>query len=214
MDEAIERLLQNSSSSSSSTKPSLSLDTEDNSPIVIEDEIEPLTLQALLQDHSAKVMNKTSEYRLSVNRSTPDTLWQSVMSFYKSSKVKSYKLKQELVIDFSETGEVGADSGALRREFFEDAILQANLRLLEGDDERRVLKKDWGMDLEYEGFGMLVAHSVLQEGPGIPCLSPCMFQFLAGEDAYPVKEDIPLNAATHQLITFIEEVSYIELHTT
>ena len=80
-------------------------------------------------------------------------------------------------------------------------------RLLEGDDEMRILKKDWGMCMEYKCFGMLVAQSLLQEGPGIPCLCPSMFEFISGEDAYPVKEDIPLNAATHQLITFIEEVS-------
>ena len=56
---------------------------------------------------------------------------------------------------------------------------------------------------------MVVAHSVLQEGPGIPCMSPAMFEFLAyqnPDECYPVKDDIPLNIATHELISFIEEV--------
>lgn len=199
MDEAVERLLQESTVE----PPSSFLDI--SSPIVIEDE--DFSLRSLLTCHARKIMDLTSEYSISVNRSTPDSLWQAVMSFYKGSKTKSYKLKKELVIEFCGTGEVGADSGALRREFFEDAISQANLRLLEGDDTRRVLKKDWGMDLEYESFGTMVAHSLLLEGPGIPYLAPSMFQFLSGLDVYPVKEDIPLNAATHQLISFIDDVS-------
>lgn len=178
-------------------------------PIEIGDE--PMTLQHLLHLQADKVLDMSSEYTLTVNRSTGESLWQTVMSFYKSSLAKSYKLRKELVIDFRGTGEVGADSGALRKEFFEGAIEQANLRLLEGEDDRRVLKKDWGMEYEYESFGALVAHSVLQEGPGIPCLSPCIFQYFSGVDSYPVKEDIPLNAGTHQLISFIEEVSNTQL---
>ena len=66
-------------------------------------------------------------------------------------------------MQFDATGEVGADSGALRREFFEDAIYQANLLLLEGEDDRRVFKKDWGMEFLVEIMGMLVAHSIIQE---------------------------------------------------
>ena len=63
------------------------------------------------------------------------------------------KLRMELIVQFDATGEVGADSGALRREFFEDAICQANLLLLEGEDERRVLKKtgDWNSSPKFLG---------------------------------------------------------------
>jgi hypothetical protein len=192
------------SSSSSSSQPQYG---SASNPIGIETEVERLTLEHLLHHQADKMLDNSSEYTLRVDRSTADSLWLSVMSFYKSSLSKSYKIRRELVVDFQRTGEVGADSGALRKEFFEGAIEQANARLLEGEDERRVLKKDWGMELEYESFGTLVAHSILQEGPGIPCLSPCAFQYLIGEDTYPVKEDIPLNMATHQLISFIEEVS-------
>ena len=72
---------------------------------------------------------------------------------------KPLKLCQELIVQFDATGEVGADSGALRHEFFEDAIYQANLLLL-GEDDRHVLKKDWGMEFLVEIMGMLVAHSI------------------------------------------------------
>ncbi len=70
------------------------------------------------------------------------------------------------------SSESGADSGALRREFFEDAIVQANLNLLEGEDDRRMFKKDWGMESVYEMMGLLIAHSILQNGPGLRCLNP------------------------------------------
>ena len=67
-----------------------------------------------------------------------------------------------------------------------------------------------------EIMGMVVGHSIMQEGPGIPCLSPCLFEYMVRgnrDEWYPVKEDIPLNITTHNLITFIEEVSssYTEL---
>lgn len=169
------------------------------------------TLEGLLREHSDKVVSPTSEYKLAVDRSTTDALWHSVVCFYKGAKVKPKKLHHELVVEFAATGEVGVDSGALRKEFFEDAITQADQRLFEGEPTRRIVKKDWGLELMYEVTGMLVAHSVLQEGPGIPCLSPCMYEYiLKGEvdDCYPVKEDIPLNLSTHELITFVEEVSH------
>ena len=50
------------------------------------------------------------------------------------------KLRRELVIEFD--GEAGADSGALCREFCEDALKEANTRLIAGDSERRIPKKD------------------------------------------------------------------------
>lgn len=175
--------------------------------VVVSDDEKPTSLKELLKGH-AKQNNLVEEYRLSVDRSTPESLWQVVVSFYKSCKFKPYKLRQELVVDFSGTGEIGADCGALRREFFEDSIIQANLHLLEGESERRVVKKDWGMELEYECFGMLVAHSILQGGPGVPCFCSSMFDYLSGQDVYPVKQDIPLHAGTHHLISFIEEVSF------
>ena len=131
-----------------------------------------------------------------------------LFAFIKNAIVKPGKLRKELVIQFD--GEAGADSGALRHEFFEDIIYQGNLRLFEGENDRRIVKKDWGLEVICEIFGMMVAHSIMQEGPGFPCLSPCMFQYLATEmsdECFPVKEDIPLNIATHDLLTFIEEVS-------
>ena len=46
----------------------------------------------------------------------------------------------------------------------------------------------------FEICGMLVAHSVLQSGPGLLCLSTSIYAYLvSGDSAYcfPTKSDIP-----------------------
>ena len=56
---------------------------------------------------------------------------------------------------------------------------------------------------------MLIAHSMMQGGPGFPCLSSAIYHYLvSGSPTYcfPVKEDIPLDISTHVLHTFIEKV--------
>ncbi len=57
---------------------------------------------------------------------------------------------------------------------------------------------------------MLLAHSLVQGGPGLPCLSPAVFEFFVSgntSERYPSKDDIPLDLSTHNLITFIDKVS-------
>ena len=169
----------------------------------------PASLYSLLTLHQSKVIDQTAEHMLHIDRSTPDKLWQGVLGFYKSAMLKPYKLHQELVVQFISTGEVGADSGALKREFFEDALVEANNRFFEGDENRRIIKKDYGLEFMCEIGGMLVAHSIMQEGPAFACLSQCMFQYISNDDCYPELEDIPLNVTTHVLITYIEKVKEI-----
>ena len=55
-------------------------------------------------------------------------------SFYKGAISKPQKLRRPLVVNFVNTGEIGSDAGALRKEFFEDAIREVNDRLFEGED--------------------------------------------------------------------------------
>ena len=153
-------------------------------------------------------LDVVSQYCLAIDRSTPERLWVGAIAFYKRAKTKPELLRKDLCIQFEGTGECGSDGGALRREFFEDVIKEANSRLLEGDERRRVVKKDWGMETMYEIMGMMVTHSVLLGGPGLPCLSPSMYQYMCGhgDACYPTIEDIPLNLATYDLIRFIQKV--------
>ena len=155
-----------------------------------------LTLESVLRVHSEGVINSTSEYSLSVDRSSVERLWLSATSFYKGAMVRPEKLTRQLVVSFTETGEIGADSGALRNEFFEEALKQANARLFEGEEYARVPKKDYTLQVLFELAGMLVAQSVLQGGPGIPCLSEAIFDYISEEECYPCKADIPVNLAT------------------
>ena len=117
------------------------------------------------------------------------------------------KLAKTLVVSFK--GEAGADAGSMRREFFEDALREANLRLFEEEDDRRVPKKDWAREVMFKVVDMLIAHSLLQQGPGFTCLSPAVFEYLVSDrlsQCFPTMADIPLNLSTHDLITFIEKV--------
>ena len=39
-------------------------------------------------------------------------------------------------------------------------------------------RKDVGLGLLFEVAGMLLRHSIIQGGPGFPCLSPTVFDYL------------------------------------
>ena len=56
---------------------------------------------------------------------------------------------------------------------------------------------------------MVFAHSVFQEGPGMLCICRVVFKYLLHGDTsecFPVKEDIPMNLATCDLLITIEKV--------
>ena len=64
--------------------------------------------------------------------------------------------------------------------------------------------------------GAMVAHSMLQGGPGFPCLHPAVYQLMVLGDSvqltslqpeeFPTADDIPRNAATMDLLEMIDEV--------
>ena len=144
-------------------------------PIVIDPPVEePKSLELLLHTHAEAVIDDSKYYKLSVDRSSNNSLWDTSMTFYKNALAKPKKIKRELIVEFIGTGEVGVDAGALKKEFFQATLNEVNERLFEGEPSRRVVKKDWGLQMlhVYEVAGLMVAHSVLQEGPGFPCLSP------------------------------------------
>ncbi len=179
-----------------------------SNPIVVDPGSKrPENGQQLLADHSHSVVSNNEEYMLTVDRSTQDNLWMAAISFYKNAKARPHKLKKQLVVHFAQ--EAAADSGSLRREFFEDALREANNRLFDGEISTRIPKKDWSLEVLMEIGGMMVAHSLVQGGPAFQCLSPAIFDYLVTANAceiYPTKEDIPLDITTHSLISFIEKV--------
>ncbi len=164
------------------------------------------TLNQMIRKHSEKVLTPTPQVVLNVSR---DTLWPTAFAFYKSTLHDPDKLKKRLSVVFEH--EPGVDAGSVGAEFFELLLREVNLKLFEGGDRRRLPKRDWGSELEYEIAGTIVSHSVLHAGPGFPCLSPSAYAFIIAADidleSPPVKDDIPLNLATKDLHDFIEQVS-------
>ena len=132
------------------------------------------TLEGLLRKNSGHVIDQRSEYILSIDRTCKDHFWKMVEALYKGGICRPHKLHRVLVIKFEE---VGADGGALRKEFIEDALKEMNDRLFEGTPDRRILKKYWDQQWAMEIAGMLIGHSVLQEGPAFGCVSPTVFDF-------------------------------------
>ena len=65
--------------------------------------------------------------------------------------------------------------------------------------------------------GVMVAHSLLQKGPGMPCLAPYVYEYLvSGEKehaaAYGNYEDLPETSQTGVLKELIKRVSAVILH--
>ena len=82
----------------------------------------------------------------------------------------------------------------------------------EGNSSCCVPKKDCNLERNFEICGMMIAHSILQGGPGFPCLCPPVFSYILYGDKdkalqeLPTRDDIPLNASTEGLWDFIQEV--------
>ena len=173
--------------------------------VVISDDEDEKGCAAILKAHATKVIDFSRTCHLEADRTSKEALWLSAVDFYKSCSLNPEKLAREFMIRF--VGEAGADSGSLKLEFFEDVIREANLNLLEGEDDCRIIKKDWGMESLYEMMGTLVAHSLLLNGPGLKCLSPTVYDYLTNQTTYPEVADIPLSLGTHDLISLITKVS-------
>ena len=67
-----------------------------------------------------------------------------------------------------------------------------------------------------EIVGCMMAHSLLQRGPGMPCLHPGLVHYLVTNNVaiesvndstiIPVKDDITVNASTSDLLDLIDKV--------
>lgn len=162
--------------------PSSSIEGSQEYPIEIDGNSR--SIETVLNELSSQVIDQSSEYSISVNHTTVSSLWLSAMSFYKRAMAHPDKLRKQLMVSFSETGEIGADLGALRKEFFEDTLKEMNTRLFDGEKWARVSKKDYNLEVQFEMAGMLVAHSLLQEGPGFSCMSETVYDYIVKGKCY------------------------------
>lgn len=172
----------------------------------------PLTLSALLTRHASENMQVNNEQVLKTNR---HVLWNKAKVYYKRAIASPDILKCPLMIEFS--GEEGADAGALLFEFCQEVVRQVNEEYFEGEEGRRIPRNHWGSSTELEMAGAMVAHSLLQGGPALPCLHPAIFYSMVYGDNtnlpsleaehLPTAKDITRNAATIDIVDMIDKVS-------
>ena len=175
-----------------------------------------MSLSALLMRHASIHMDGSDEVVLKTNRAV---LWNKAKVFYKRAIACPEMLKKTLMIEFS--GEEGVDAGALLFEFSQEVLRTISEEYFEGSEGRKVPKSHWGGTTELEMAGAMVAHSMLQGGPGFPCIHPAMYQSMVlGEcmmltslqpEEFPTADDIPHNAVTMDLLEMIDEVCPIHV---
>ena len=168
------------------------------------------SLQTILLELAHRTMDHAGELFLRIEK---ETLWQQALSFYKELKGDEKKLHKDINVEF--VGEEGSDAGALKITFFEMMIREMNNELFEGKDDRRIPKKDWGLEGAMEIAGVMVGHSIMCGGPGFDCLHPAYYYMLHSgvttheavpSEFIPSVEDIPEALAYCELLELIQQV--------
>ena len=199
------------SSTSSTQQPSCSSQHSSTSSVLSPFDFEfdeDITTEELLLRVSEQVLMPGRFVDITVHR---DRIWRTALGFYKGSMKNPNQLRRELRIEFEE--EEGIDAGALRNEFYEILLRELNDKLFEGHCRRRLPKKDSNLQRLFETAGVILSHSILQGGPGFPCLCPAAFSYMLHLDKehalgeLPTVDDIPKNAATVGLLSLISDVS-------
>ena len=167
------------------------------------------TLVQVLTEFRSQVKPE-EEINITVER---DNIWCNVLAFYKKSDKE--RLRKKLVVAFE--GEDGVDAGALAAEFFQLALDQVKKRLFQGKPERVLPIKDSTKAHLFFIAGVIVAHSLLQNGPSFPCLCPALYDYLVGRrDDVPIhvrNDDIPLTADTEAVLDLIKQLDDCETAT-
>lgn len=105
--------------------------------------------------------------------------------------------------------EEGVDLGAVRAEFFSIFLQEANNRLFEGEETRRIPVHDYGNINALQLLGRALGHAIIQQGIGLPVFAPYLFSFLVSGNAEavgPTLEDLPQCHGTRRLKSFLERV--------
>ena len=102
---------------------------------------------------------------------------------------KDSDFNPEFQIKVQFRGEPATDTGGVLRQAYEDAFLalakgEAGLKMFQGLFERVVpiYRSDNVLNGVFEVLGKMVAHSMIQGGPGFPYLSPVIYWYIATGD--------------------------------
>ena len=136
-------------------------------------------------------------------------LWKTALVYYKSTPKDHLYRKLNVMFEGLEDA---VDAGALRLEFFGDLLRAVDKNLFEGKQNRRVPLYSWENVYLIKMAGIMVAHSLMQNGPGMPCLAPYVYEFVVcGEKecaaSYVNFEDLPETPQTEVLRAFLKGVS-------
>ena len=71
------------------------------------------------------------------------------------------------------------DASALRIEFFGDLMRQVNSILFEGEEKKHVPFHSWDKVHLLQMGGLMLAHSIVQKGPGMPMLASYVYEFIS-----------------------------------
>ncbi|XP_028405450.1 uncharacterized protein LOC114528072 [Dendronephthya gigantea] len=153
----------------------------------------------------AKNVDKDNIKILHVER---ECLWERALIFYKCTERKD--LYRHLSIVF-EGYEDAIDGGGLRIEFFGDLIRCMSNRLFEGEDGHLVPRHSWDNVNLLRMGGLMLAHSILQQGPGMPSLANYIYDFLVyGNKEKSVSaiklDDLPNTPQNSDLTEFLKKI--------
>lgn len=171
-------------------------------------------MEVTLKDALRKYRKIVDEDRCKVIEIDRAVLWKTALIFYKSSSKEQLYRKLNVIFEGMEDA---VDAGALSLEFFADLVRIIDYKLFEGKPDRRVPQYSWEHVYLIKLAGVMVAHSLLQKGPGMPCLAPYVYEYLvSGEKehaaAYVNYEDLPETSQTGDLKELIKRVSAVILH--
>lgn len=106
------------------------------------------TPSSILSQHAQKVISLHDELVVKVNRAV---IFSKAKALCKGAVHNPSILHKSIIVEFS--GEEGADAGALRNDFFEESLRQANVTFFEGQEGRRIPRYHWGSQEELEIVG-------------------------------------------------------------
>ena len=167
-------------------------------------------VDVILKSHIKEVINDENDTSLDVSR---DDVWHACLGFYKVAIKHPERLRNNFYVQFVETGEKGIDGGALKVEFFSICLKEAKERLFEGDKELIPRRGIGSKSIQFEVVGALIAHSVLQCGPGFPVLAEWVIDYLIEQDTNTLmisKDYIVKSESTATLIELIEKLDVVE----
>ena len=164
-----------------------------------------LSLESILNQIQRPIL-EAEELPITIDRTK---LWRQCLGFYKMALADTSRLRLNLKIEFN--GEEGVDLGALKTEFFQRCIDEGLKNLFEDVGESKIPCKSAGSLLTFKLFGALIDQSIIQGGPGLGILPPWCYRYIATgsfESASELlsKDDIPLNAATALIHSFITDM--------